>query len=198
MAIDTSLYVPAGHLREYLKADEALEDILLERFLRQAQKVIESRTHRVFKVITDDIRRFDTDKDVEGLTLWFFEHDLCQISTVVNGDGTTISNTNYVTEPRNRTPWYGLTLKLGSSLAWTYSDSPENAISITGRWGYSLTPPNDIIQATLRLGAFFYRQRDTSSDFDRLTVSVSGVSMIPGTLPMDVREILTPYERRAL
>ena len=36
----------------------------------------------------------------------------------------------------------------------------RDAISITGRWAWSLTAPPDIAQACARLAAFLYKQRD--------------------------------------
>jgi hypothetical protein len=80
-------------------------------------------------------------------------------------------------------------------VSWTYDDAPEDAISIEGRWGYSVTPPADVVQATVRLVAWMYRQRDTGVDADRPAVNEQGVMVFPASMPRDVAEMLRPYRR---
>jgi hypothetical protein len=120
--------------------------------------------------------------------------DLCQITTVTNGDGTTVAASAYVTNPRNETPWYGLRFKLNSGLYWTFDADPENAISIAGRWAYSVTAPSDIVQATVRMAAYLYRQKDTGT-FDVTAIPGAGVIEVPQGMPRDVAKTLEPYRR---
>jgi hypothetical protein len=120
--------------------------------------------------------------------------DLCQITTVTNGDDTTVAASAYVTNPRNETPWYGLRFKLNSGLYWTFDQDPENAISITGRWAYSLTAPSDIIHATVRMATYLYRQKD-SNTFDVTAIPGAGVIEVPQGMPRDVGKMLEPYRR---
>jgi hypothetical protein len=113
---------------------------------------------------------------------------------VINGDGTSISASSYVTNPRNQTPWYGLRFKLNSGLYWTFDQDPENAISITGRWAYSVTAPADIVHATVRMATYMYRQKD-SNTFDVTAIPGAGVIEVPQGIPRDVGKILEPYRR---
>lgn len=190
MIVDPTLYITVARLKQELDLDSQAEDSLLARKIREAQVMIEQATRRVFKATADTTVRFDAAWDVEGRTLWFPHLDLCAITTVTNGDGTVITADKYVTEPRGETPFYGITLRTSSGLAWTYTADPEDAIAVTGRWAFSLTPPDDILQATVRLSAWLYRQRDSSSDFDRVSVGVNGVTMLPASIPQDIRFVL--------
>jgi len=74
-----------------------------------------------------------------------------------------------------------------------------NAISVTGKWGYTISGsvPKDIVQAATRLSAFLYRQRDTNADTDR-TVIVDGVTILPSSVPQDVKSMLSPYVMRVI
>lgn len=151
---------------------------------------------RRFEVTADSTRRFDAIRDVDQTwrRLWL-DDDLCQITSITNGDGVTVSTSDYVTDPRNETPYYALTIKLSSSVVWTYSNAPENAIAIVGRWGYSTAAPADIAQAVLELAAFEYRRRSTSSNSDQQVVTASGSVIVPSSVPKNIMTVFTHYRR---
>jgi hypothetical protein len=86
-------------------------------------------------------------------------------------------------------------IRSDASVVWTYTDYPENAISIVGRWAYSTTAPNNIKQAMLLLCAWFYRQKDTTADIDRPLLAGDGTVILPQTLPASVMSLLKPYRR---
>jgi len=126
----------------------------------------------------------------------YLDEDLCQITQVVNGDGTVVPPSAYVTEPRNAKPWYALTLKESSGLVWTYQTDVENAIQVTGRWAYSVTPPEDIRMATLQLATYFYRRRGAeNAGADQPQVSPSGVVLFPAGMPAIVTQVLGQYQK---
>lgn len=182
-------------LKPYLDiaADNSDDDTLLASLLANAQAMIDSYCRQTFEASGDTIRYFDAVRDVNGRCL-YLDYPLCAITTVTNGDGNTVSSGEYVKEPRNTTPWYVLTLKSSSSVSWTWSTTPENAISITGKWAYSATAPADIKQATVRLAAYLYRQRDNAIDLDRAVQTPSG-TILPADLPKDLKTLLAPYRR---
>lgn len=189
-------------LRDELKAelgiDKPTDDSLLDQALADAQAFIEgpAGVGRFFQVTQDTTRTLDAIHDVADyfLTLWLDE-DLCQITSITNGDGTTISSSLYVTNPRNTTPWYSIQFKWSSSTAWTFNNSPENAISITGRWGWSTSAPSDIHRAHKRLASWFYRQKASQADIDRPLLTPGGVTVLPSKIPGDVEAILRNYRR---
>lgn len=191
-------YATVAQLRAYLGLDLNSDDPLLESLLGRGQAAIEHYTHRLFEATSDTTKLFDAQLDTSDHYMvldWTpYGLDLSQITTVTNGDGTTVAASAYVTNPRNETPWYGLRFKLNSGLYWTFDADPENAISIAGRWAYSVTAPSDIVQATVRMAAYLYRQKDTGT-FDVTAIPGSGVIEVPQGMPRDVAKMLEPYRR---
>lgn len=182
----------------------ATDDSLVTELLAQSQGVIDNYTGRTFEADSDTVgssdvyatRYFDALEDVEGYEL-FFDRDVCEIGKVSNGDSdsTEISSDNYVTNPRNDTPYYSIKIKGSTSDYWTYASDPENAITVTGIWAYSKTAPDVIKHATLRLTNWFYKQREAELDADRPVVTQFGFAVMPSSLPSDVTVMLAPYKR---
>jgi hypothetical protein len=85
-------------------------------------------------------------------------------------------------------------LKLDSDIVWTWNDSPDAAIVVTGRWAYSVTCPGAISFATKRLAQYLYKQKDTSAELDRTIYTADGM-VVPNSLPADVVQYLEPYKR---
>lgn len=196
------MYIEYTTLREYLNIAADSDDGLLVNVIMQAQSIIETVCKRRFEASSDTTRYFDAEVDVVegqgygGRRVLKLDDDLYSVTSITNGDGTTVTAGQYVFNPRNFRPYYEIELKASSTIAWTYSTTPENAIAVTGRWAYSLTPPDDIKWATVRLAAWLYRQRDTSSgDIDRPMLSNSGIVLMPSSLPSDVSKLLERYYR---
>lgn len=193
-------YTTAAAVKTYLGITSSTDDALLTSLIERAQASIDRYTHRTFEAASDTTKRFDAEYDVsESYTRldWTpYGLDLCQITSVVNGDGTTISASSYVTEPRNETPYFALKLKVSSGLYFMYDnlDDHENAIQITGRWAYSITAPADIVHACVRLTSYYYRQKD-SNTYDVTAIPGAGVIEVPQGVPRDVERILAPYRR---
>lgn len=187
-------YCSLAQLKAYTGVTGAGDDTLLTDCIVRAEGIIDSTTGRTFEASTDSTRTFDGEMDVVGRTL-YLDADLCAITSITNGDGGAITAGQVVSEPRNTAPYYALTLKASSGLAWTYEDDPEDAIAVVGRWGYSTTPPADIEQACVRLAAWLYRQKDNSADMDRPVISPDGTTLLPSRLPSDVERILNAYKR---
>jgi hypothetical protein len=188
------MYATLTQLKAYVGATDTADDVLLADCILRAQTWMERFTKRRFECPADSTRTFDGIHDVCGRELWL-DTDLCAITSITNGDATSITPAQVVSEPRNTTPYYALTLKASSGLAWTYTTDPEDAIEVTGRWAYSITPPADIEQACVRLAAWLYRQKDSSADIDRPMVSADGATLLPTRIPSDVEAILRSYVR---
>lgn len=190
-------YCSLAQLKTYVGATDSDDDALLTDCITRAEAVIDRATKRTFEASADSTRTFDAVYDVAGRTL-YLDADLCAITSITNGDGAAITALQVVSEPRNHAPYYALTLKASAGLAWTYETDPEDAISVIGRWAYSTTPPADIEQACVRLAAWLYRQKDSSSDLDRPMVSMDGATLLPAQIPADVQRMLQPYVRVAI
>lgn len=195
------MYATLTDLKTYLGVGTTADDALLSQCLTRAQGFIEAQTGRVFEASADSTRTLDAVADV-----WEDEHgharvlvlpaDLCAITSVTNGDGVVVASSQYVTEPRDRTPWWALTLKSNATVTWTYTDAPEGAISIVGRWAYATSAPADVAQATVALAAYFYRQRGAEATGMEPVMSGSGVVMMPPRLPDVVKTVVAKYQVR--
>ncbi|MFQ5433841.1 MAG: hypothetical protein ACE5FD_03105 [Anaerolineae bacterium] len=171
------------------------DDELIIDIITYAQAFIDRYTHRTFAAGSDTSRTFDSVRDVAGLTL-LFDEDLAAITSVINGDGTTVTSSEYVTEPRNAVdiPYYGLTLLRSAGINWLAQDDGdnENAITVTGKWAWSTTPPDDVKHACIELSAYIYKSRDAGPDQDRAIVA-EGIFVAPSAIPNRIKEILRPY-----
>ena len=161
----------------------------------RAQKVIDIYTGREFDG-SATTRYFTVGEDTDGREL-YLDKDLCKITKIKsNCDGTTvtINSTEYITLPRNETPYYMIRLLSSTTNSWDYTDDPENGIQIKGSWYYSTSIPEDIQQAAVRLTAYYYRQKDANV-FDVTAIPEAGVIEIPQGIPRDVKMILDPYRK---
>lgn len=173
---------------EGIKAEDNSQDDLLQHFVDTAQASIDRFCRQTFEAEEDVTRYFDAAEDVDD-GLLMLDAPLCAITSVTNGDGNPVSASKYVTEPRNAAPWWGLRLKANAGIVWTYSGAPENAIAVTGKWAYSESAPADIVQVTLRMASYLYRQRNNATDLDR-AVQLSGGVILPADLPRDIQTFL--------
>lgn len=118
----------------YLNIVGTGDDALMLSIIRSVCEDMQKIAHRHFTPRIET-RYFDYLRDVEGAYLWL-DADLLEVTTLTNGDGTTIASTKYVFEPRNMTPYFGLKLLNSSGVYWAYNQDNENAVSIAGVWGY--------------------------------------------------------------
>jgi hypothetical protein len=153
---------------------------------------------RTFVAASDTTRTFHALSDVIG-TILYTASDLAQTPSTVthnNTATTVVVSTNYILRSKHAphvAPYTALQLIDGTS--WTYNTAltPVNAISITGRFAYSVTPPDDIVQATIQLTTSAWRQRHTTANVQSVTVSMDGTLIFPDGLPKQVVDLLQPY-----
>jgi hypothetical protein len=190
-------YTTPALLKTYVGVGDAGDDVLLTSLINAAQKYIEDDRGYAFEASADVARKFTVGKDTEGREL-YLDAWLCQITSIVtNADATvpvTLLATEYVTHPRNYTPYHAIELLWSSNNTWTYTTNPQNGIVVTGRWAWSLTAPADIIHACNRLAAYFYRQKDAGV-YDVTAIPDAGIIQIPQGIPADVAKILNTYPK---
>ncbi len=190
-------YVDKIAVKQYLGISAATDDTLIEALIARAQKAIESYCHRQFEAQTGTRYYRQADVGTEDLLeqgvydILYLDADLLSVTTLTNGDGTEIPSSGYWLDPRNSGPpyWY---IVLKSPYSWTFDTDGE--ISVSGTWGYALAAPEDIVHATVRLAAYYYRQKDAQV-FDTTAAPELGVITVPQGLPADVRILLEPYRR---
>lgn len=192
-------YISVANLKIYLDVTASGDDTLLTALIARAQAVIDAKTHRTFEASADSTRKFTVGMDTDGRKL-FFDEDCCSITTVTtnadkSGGGDVIPAAQYATMPRNRTPYYGIEILSSSSYDWDYTSDPENGITVAGKWAWSTTAPENIIQACARLAGYFYKQKDAQI-FDVTAIPEAGIIQIPQGIPRDVELLLEPYVKR--
>jgi hypothetical protein len=179
---------------------DTVDDAELTLIIARAQAYVDEYCGRTFEVTSDAeaTRNFTQKIDVEGPTLWL-DQDLNTVVSITVGSDT-ISSSNYVTEPRTDSPFYGITMKAESPQDWSTPTSDgdyENAIQVSAQWAYSSAAPADIQMAMLRLSKWYYNQgRLTDETANRPIVLESGATVLPGTIPSDILEILDRFRYR--
>jgi len=167
--------------------------MLLE-LISEAEALIEAETGRIFEIDSETTRYLDAIDNVDGMWL-HFDEDCISITTVTNGDSVEVTNSEYVTEPRNVGPYYAIKLLDSAQKTWTYTGDHENAISVTGKWGFSEDPPADVQQACRDLAHIAYKQRDNLADVSRPLLSGDGNVIMPDEYPKSFRRVIAKYRK---
>jgi hypothetical protein len=193
MAI-TNGYATLAEYKAYASIDstDATDDGVIEDLIESASRYIDAQTGRTFYARTET-RYFS----VPGSRELRFDDDLLTITTLTNGNGTTIASTEYYFLPRNVSPKYALKLKEGSSTAW-YPDSDSNyeyVISIAGTWGYTATRPDDISAACMEITKASYGRRKGQNMQGVARVTAAGVVITPQDIPASAMAIIKRYRK---
>lgn len=203
-------YATLAEFRAYLKTAggpvaPTAEDGLLQTFLEEASAVLRDYVGQPLAATSTTTRRFDagimsSDGEIRARDRLLLFDDYCVgISAVVNGDGTTVSASEYVTLPRNQSPIYGIQLKISSSQVWTWDTSPESAIQVTAYWAWTTNADgsaDDLTRgATLQLAAWLYRSKDQVAELSRPISTGDGVTILPMALPAAVLDRLAGRRR---
>ena len=202
MADADYLYVSVERARAVLGLSDTSADALLQLAIEAASRRIDAYCDRRFWTPTlPEERLFDT----SGGGVLEFDVDLHALDEVVNGDGTVVDPADYWLLPANTRPKWGIRLKPTSGVMWELDPdgNAEQAVSVSGWWGYSASPPPAVASVALRL-AVYYHQRRAQSGVQSVSIgdySVSygstggdGLGDIPAGLAVD----LDPFRRRVL
>lgn len=168
------------------------DDTILQEKLDAATTVIERETGWVFVAATAT-RYYESDAVADSV-LWV-GGDLVSITTLTNGDddGTVIVAADYRLLPRNEgPPYFGIKMLVDTITTWEFDIDGE--VSVLGTWGFSASPPDDIVQACVRLAGYYYRVKD-AQNYETVSVSDAGVITVPKGIPADVKVILKRYPR---
>lgn len=188
-------YASKELFKSYAGVDVDADDALIERLLESAQAMVDNYCRRRFEAVADSTRFFGAEH-TNGNTLWL-DRDLCQITGIVNGDNTALTSSDYRIQPRNAiddgVPIYAI--ELTNHRRWHVRDGD---VAITGRWAYSVEPPADIVQATIRLASYLYRQKDAGGDLDRPVLVSMSMTILPAALPRDLMQALDSYRRKTV
>lgn len=182
-------YATITELRQYLDISSTSDDALLTALLARATALIDRHTGITFQAPADTVR-YVAPHYAHNETLWLPPRWMLAqpATTVVTPAGASVPPAAlryYPPEP----PYVALRI-IDTSYSWR--DGTEDIV-ITGRWAWSVSPPADIVHATIRLAAWLYRQRSASGEGDRPTVADGGLVVLPMRLPRDIEQVLAPY-----
>lgn len=165
----------------------------IEALLGQATQFVESETKRKFIAYTAT-RIYDLRAvvyvDPQVLML---DEDLLSVTSLTNGDGSTINANDYWLEPVNRMPAWGIRLK--STKVWQFTT--DGRASVTGQWGFSLTPSDDVKRIVMRLAYVFMQKRTATGDVEIVgsQTQLGGVLKYGSYIPSDIRDWLKRHRR---
>ena len=128
-------YATLAQFKDYWKsrggtnATDTADDVVIDNLLETASRFLDSKTGRYFYPRIESLVYDAPDGRTINLNA-----DLQSIISFTNGDGTTISSTEYNLLPRNYTPKYALQLKQNSTIIWEPDSNGdyEGVISLTG------------------------------------------------------------------
>jgi hypothetical protein len=113
------------------------DDGVIELLLKSASALVDSQTQRRFSPYIET-RYFDVPDFDAYYRQLILDDDLLEVISITNGDGTTISSSEYKLLPNNYTPYYSIRLKDSSSILWQLDSSGDRigVIAVNGVWGY--------------------------------------------------------------
>jgi hypothetical protein len=187
-------YTTVSTLKTYLRINGAGDDSLLADLVTRGSRLVDDFCGRWFDA-RSETRLYDAAGPHITGRLLLLDADLLSLTALSNGDGTAISADDVILRPVNWPPYFGIALRQESGLAWAYSTSPEGAISVTGEWGYSETPPEPVVQATIRAAGWLYRLRDVRPADWPLQGRERALNGLFSPLPHDIQSMLIPYVR---
>lgn len=200
-------YVELEDVLAYLGVSGAGDDALLASFIPAAKTQLDKKCRRTFEA-PEDTTRYYRIESIDNPQLWRsglrsnwpawdevdqtrrtgfldLDCDVVSITTLTNGDGTIITPDKYWLTPLNETP--KSTIELKSSAIWNMGS--DDLITVTGRFAYAITAPEDIQTAAKMLIAYWYRNKDNQG-FDVVTIPGGSGLQIPSGWPTNVEMIL--------
>lgn len=181
-------YVTTTALKLYLGITTSGDDSLLSILITAAQSVVEGPypgTDRKWEVRTETQYY-----DYQGPTRLDLRDDLISIGTFNNGDDETLTEgTDFYLYPLSGPPYRWLEIKTDGGENFQYSGTKQRALNIVGSWGYTTTAPQRIVQATKRLAAYYYHQKDAGV-YDVTATPELGIITVPQGIPADVMKLL--------
>lgn len=115
-----------------LTSGETSDDALLAMIIRRASRLIDERTFRWFYPLIAT-RYYDYPDDLHTLDL---DADLLSCTSLVIDGTTTVAASDYLLYPLNSVVKSRIQLDLSRGYFFSYSDTRQKAIAVTGVWGW--------------------------------------------------------------
>lgn len=114
---------------------------------------------------------------------------LLTVTSVTDGDGTTVATGHYRLTPRNGPRYTGITLL--SSYYWQISDV-DDEITVVGKFGYSLTTPTPVKEAALMLAGWIFKRYQAALQDNTVNQDL-GQIIYGASMPKQVCALLAPF-----
>jgi hypothetical protein len=196
-------YITLAQFKTNLGITDSTDDTIIQVWIDCAQKTIDSYTGRTFEAAADSTKKFTPLREDWGGNLWWdgvtlgLQLDLCQLTSITNGDGNLIPSGAVVLLPQNMPVKTAIKIKSNTQYVWTYTGSPDESISIVGRWAYSITAPADIVGTCYELAKYLYQNRESNPSSSQQIISADGVALAPNEIPRTIISLMSPYVRRS-
>jgi hypothetical protein len=173
---------------------DSTDDGVIEQLVESASRYIDTEAQRVFYATTET-RLFDMPNNPAGVIM--FDKDLLTVTTLTNGDGSTVASTAYVLLPANYSPKFALQLIPSTSTIWKSAANGNTlqCISIAGSWGESC--PADIREACLMIFKAAYNRRFGENMSSITTITQAGLVVTPEDVPAKALQIIHNNRRIA-
>lgn len=183
-----SSYVTLNEYKQYadITSTDTTDDAVLTQLIASASALIDRMTGRTF-TLRNETHYFDVPRHH---VLWL-DDDLYAITSITNGDGTTVQSSDYIRWPYNGLPSYALE---ATGTSWVGSER----ITIVGSWGYSVSAPDDVKMAVLEIVRAATGRRSGQSQEGVARVTASGLVITPQGIPKAAAEIIMHYKRVVL
>lgn len=191
-------YATLGMVRGYhsYESSDTDDDVEITKLITRVSAFIDRYTGRTFAPASDTTEHFEFEA-VDGYDLFVGDKDnfLLSITTLLNGDGTSIASSEYFLLPRGASQYHTIRLKQASTISW--QDATDGYIAVTGKWGWSTAIPADLEQACIESVLYILKGRKNISDYERPQVTNGGAMLLPKSLPKRALTILDWYRKKA-
>jgi hypothetical protein len=178
------------------------DDVYIERLLERCSREFDGDTQHWFYANTQT-RRYDLPR---GLCL-ALDAPLLSVTSLTNGDGTTIAATEYDLTPYNGPHHTALELHADSTTRWepTSAARTRGVVYVAGAWGYvnrSATDPEsarivaNTKTAVLALALNVYRKRYGVGTDGAATITGAGVVITPRDKSREYHALVNLYARK--
>lgn len=200
----TNGYCTLDELKRELAIDSlhTLDDAVLEAAIEDASRAIDAYCARQFYAASAS-QTYSVPEYGER-TLWL-DDDWLSVSSVTNGDSTSIAASLYDLWPLNAVSKVALRLKDNANTWWSGTSGGDEfgVITVAGSTGYVNRAAADVKsaaiisntkRAALIIATAFYRKR-TGQETQAATVTGAGVVLTQQGIPRDAAQLLEGYRR---
>lgn len=118
----------------------------------------------------------------------FLGFPLLTLTSLSSGAGVAISTADAQLHPLNAVRYYRIHLKTSD---WALS-SEEDRVAVAGKFGYSLTPPSAVVEATIMLSAWLLKRYQAALQDSSISPEL-GTILYGSSMPKQVVEILRQF-----